>query len=129
LKGDIPANKRKSIVKMFNEDPTKRLILINTAVGGIGISLYSPHTTSPRLMLLSPSYKLLDVTQAAARIFGPGMTSDATVHMFYGLGVGARETGILSALARKTQVLKGTLEDEVTNELVLPGDYPTYEEQ
>lgn len=127
LNGDIPANKRSSIVKMFNEDATKRLILMNTAVGGIGISLYSPLPNSPRLMLLSPSYKLLDVTQAAARIFGPGMTSDATVHMFYGLGVGARETGILSALARKTQVLKGTL--EVTEELVLPGDYPAFEEQ
>lgn len=128
LNGEIPANKRSPIVKMFNEDPSRRIILMNTAVGGIGISLYSPQTNSPRLMLLSPSYKLLDVTQAAARIYGPGMTSDATVHMFYGSGVGARETGILSALAKKTQVLKGTLEDEVTEELLLPGDYPSFEE-
>ena len=129
LSGEIPPNKRSLIVTSFNEDPSHRLLIMNTSVGGIGISLYSPLVNSPRLMLLSPSYKLLDVTQAAARIYGPGMSSDATVRMFYGLGSGTRETGILSSLARKTQVLKGTLEDSVTQDLVLPGDYPAYEEE
>lgn len=79
-------------------------------------------------MLLSPSYKLLDITRASAHIYGSGMTSDATVHMFYSRHVDARETDILSAIARKTQVLNDTLDDEVTNELILHGEYPTYEE-
>jgi hypothetical protein len=128
LNGDVPAPKRSSIVQLFNDDPSHRLLLMNTSVGGVGISLYSPLPHSPRLMFLSPSYKLLDVTQAAARIYGPGMTSSATVHMFYGLGVGASESGILSALARKTQILKGTLDLDVTPDLVLPGDYPSFYE-
>ena len=129
LNGAVPAKKRGDIVRLFNDDPTRRLLIMNTSVGGVGISLYSQHGHSPRLMLMSPSYKLLEATQAAARIYGPGMNSDATVSMFYGRGVAARETGILTALARKTQVLKGTLEDVVTRDLVLPGDYPAVEER
>ena len=125
LNGATPAKKRAGIVNDFNENPARRILIMNTAVGGVGISLYVPYPNSPRFMLMSPSYKLLDNTQAAARIYGPGMISNATVRMFYGRGVGIHETSILDALARKTQVLKGTLEDVVTRDLILPGDYET----
>jgi hypothetical protein len=123
LNGKIPAQRRGNIVSQFNENPDKRILIMNTAVAGVGISLYSTLTNSHRWMLMSPSYKLLDVTQAAARIWGPGMISDAFVRMFYGRGAGGMETRILTALARKTQVLKGALEDVVIRDLVLPGDY------
>lgn len=123
LNGQIPANKRGAVVRLFNEDPTRRVLIMNTAVGGVGISLHDTRGDSPRFMLMSPSYKLLELTQAAGRIYRDGTMTDATVRMFYGKGVGGRETGILSAMARKTQVLKGTLETDVTRDLILPGDY------
>jgi len=128
LNGKIPAKRRGMIINQFNENPTKRLLIMNTAVGGVGISLHDTKGDAPRFMLMSPSYKLLDVTQAAGRIYRDGTLSDAIVRMFYGKGAAGRETGILTAMARKTQVLKGTLENVVTKGLILPGDYPNQEE-
>jgi len=128
LNGQIPAHKRGAIVKEFNDNQNKRLLIMNTAVGGVGISLHDTKGDSPRFMLMSPSYKLLDITQAAGRIYRDGTMTDATVRMFYGNGEGSKETMILAAMARKTQVLKGTLEDAVTKDLVLPGEYPSITE-
>ncbi|CAH6418237.1 Hypothetical protein HVR_LOCUS105 [uncultured virus] len=129
LNGQVPAQKRAPIVRAFNENPDARLLIMNTSVGGVGISLYAPGQGSPRFMLMSPSYKLLEVTQAAARVYGPGMDTDAVVRMFYGKGNGGLETNILTAMARKTQVLKGTLDDIVKRDLILPGDYRAEEER
>jgi hypothetical protein len=126
LNGQVMPKKRGNIVQQFNENPAYRVLIMNTAVGGVGISLHDTRGDSPRYMLMSPSYKLLEVTQAAARIHRDGTCSDATVRMFYGMGAGASETHILTAMARKTQVLKGALETEVTQDLVLPGDYRDY---
>ena len=128
LNGSIPARQRAPIVAAFNENPLNRVLIMNTAVGGVGISLHDTVGDAPRFMLMSPSYKLLEVTQAAGRIYRDGTISDATVRMFYGRGAGTTETNILNAMARKTQVLRGTLEENVTQDIVLPGEYPCVEE-
>jgi len=128
LNGKTPINKRGAIISDFNDNPISRILLMNTAVGSCGISLYSTRPNSDRFMLISPSYKLLEITQAAARIYGPGMVSTATVRMFYGGNTNMSEASILSALAEKTQVLKGTLEDIVNAKLTLPGEYETVSE-
>lgn len=129
LDGKTPAKKRGEIVNSFTQNSNKRVLIMNTSVGGVGISLYSTKPNSDVWMLMSPGYKLLDITQAAARVYGPGMVSDAYVRMFYGSGNAGRETNILNAMARKTQILKGTLEEIVTRDLILPGDYPSEEEK
>jgi len=129
LNGKLTGPKKSAVVLKFNTDPNCRLLIMNTAVGGVGISLHDTDGNYPRYMLMSPSYKLIQDTQAAGRIWRDGTLSDATVRMFYGKGEGARETGILSALARKSQVLRGTLETDVTNQLILPGDYENEEER
>ena len=123
LNGQIPAKKRSEIVKQFNENPKIRSLIMNTSVGGVGISLHDTKGDAPRFMIMSPSYKLLDVTQAAGRIYRDGTLSDATVRMFYGKGEAVLETNILTAMARKTQVLRGVLEEVVSQNLVLPGEY------
>lgn len=128
LNSKIPGKKRKPIIAAFNDNPMYRVLIMNLDVGGVGISLYDTRGNSPRYMLMSPGYKLLSHTQAAARIYGPDARSTATVRMFYGKGTGELETKILDALARKTQVLKGVLEDNVAASLVLPGEYPAYQE-
>jgi len=129
LNGQIPSVKRGAVVRLFNENPNRRVLIMNTAVGGVGISLHDTTGNAPRFMLMSPSYKLLDITQAAGRIYRDGTLSDAVVRMFYGRGAGGMETNILTAMARKTQVLRGTLEDAVTRDLILAGDYPNEEER
>lgn len=129
LNGQIPEAKRQQVIADFVGNPTRRVLLMNTAVGKEGISLYSTEPDSPVFMLVSPSYRPLDITQVTSRIYGPGMVSPAVARIFYGKLVGERETSILNALARKTEVLKGVLEDVVKADLILPGDYPSYHEQ
>ena len=128
LNGQTPLNKRGAVITDFNTNPNRRVMIMNTAVGSCGISLYTNRPNSDRYMLISPSYKLLEITQAAARIYGPGMVSKAVVRIFYGGNTNMSERGILLALAEKTQVLKGTLEDIVNAKLKLPGEYETVTE-
>jgi hypothetical protein len=123
LTGKIPAVKRGAIVRTFNESVNHRVLIMNTAVGGVGISLHDTVGNAPRFMFISPSYKLIELAQAAGRIYRDNTQSDATIRMFYGQGDAGRETGILTAMSRKTQTLKGTLDDNVVREIILPGDY------
>jgi len=126
LNGEIKPELRAKTVVAFKENPAVRLLIMNIAVGGVGISLHDTVGDSPRFMLMSPGYKMLDVVQAAGRIYRDGTKSQATVRMFYGQGQNMQETGILAAMAKKTQVLRGTLESDVSQDLILPGDYPKY---
>jgi len=113
-----------NVIHQFNNNPTRRLLIMNTAVGGVGISLHDTVGTFPRFMLISPNYKLLNIAQAANRIYRYGTLSDATVRMFYGKG--RNEIKILQALARGTKVLQGMLEEENLKQIILPGDYISY---
>lgn len=129
LNGSVPQKERSDIIKQFTNNPNVKLLIMNTAVGSLGISLYSKTLNVTIWMLLSPNYNLLELTQAAARIFGPGMKSTGHVRMFYGSGEAEIETSILTSLTRKTLTLKGTLENKVVKKLILPGDYEAEYEQ
>lgn len=123
LNGSVPGPKRSGIVDLFNNDPNHRLLIMNTAVAP-GLSMHDVVGNSPRFMYISPSYKMLDIYQASGRIHRDGSLSDATVRIFYGnLDNSKLETQILDAMARKTAVTKGVLDDAVKNQIVLPGDY------
>jgi hypothetical protein len=128
LTGSVPAAKRPGIIDRFNTDPTYRLLIMNTQVGGVGISLHDTVGNAPRFMLISPSYKMIEIAQSAARIHRDGTISDATVRMIYGNLDDAHEDRILEAMARKSQILKGTLEMDINPDLILPGDYPAERE-
>jgi len=124
LIGSIKNNERTEVIKNFNNNKDSRVLIMNTAIGGVGISLHDTKGDAPRFMLISPSYKLLDLAQAAGRIYRDGTISDANIRMFYGKD--NIENKIIQALGRGTEVLKGTLEDFMQNVLFLPGDYPSF---
>lgn len=122
LNGQIPIKKRGSIIRAFNTNLAKRLLIMNTAVGGMGISLHDTVGNAPRFMLISPGFKMLELIQAAGRIYRDGTLSNAVVRIFYGAN-GLMEVNILDALARGSHVLRGTLHAEVTQDVILPADY------
>lgn len=124
LTGLVKAKERGNIIHAFNTNPNYRLLIMNTQVGGIGISLHDTTGLYPRFMLISPSYKMLEIMQAAGRIYRAGTLSDAVVRMIYGNIPGIREDRILNILAEKSDVLSGVLELDVNPDLILPGDYP-----
>jgi hypothetical protein len=123
LTGLVKAEDRGDIIHAFNTNPNYRLLIMNTQVGGIGISLHDTVGDSPRFMLISPSSKMLDIMQAAARIYRAGTQSNAVVRMVYGNVPEIREDRILDILAQKSQVLGGVLEMDINPDLILPGDY------
>jgi hypothetical protein len=123
LTGDTPQKKRSKIIEQFNTDLESRVLIMNTDVGSIGISLHDIVGDAPRHMIISPSYKLISVVQATNRIYRTGVKSDCRVRMFYGKGDNERETKILSAYARKSMVVRGTLTEENAAQLILPDQY------
>ena len=124
LYGNIKKQQRTDTINLFNTNPNYRVLIMNTAVGGVGVSLHDTIGNSPRYMLISPSYKLLDIIQAGGRIYRDGTMSDAVVRVFYGKGDFMAEDKILAALARKTLVLKGVIDEHLDDYLILPGEYP-----
>jgi hypothetical protein len=72
-------------------------------------------------MLISPSYNLSDIAQAATRIYRDGLKSKATIRIFYSKITGPLEVRMRESLATKTGVLGGIIEYDPT--ILLPGDY------
>lgn len=128
LNGEMSMSQRNSIIKSFNEDPNYRVLIVNSTVG-VGISLHDMIGNAPRYMFISPSYKLMETCQNINRIYRSGTMSDVTVRIFYGNGEGLIESNIINAMTKKSEVLKGALDDVVRENIILPGDYETYYEQ
>jgi len=128
LNGKTLVSKRQGIIDKYNNDPNYRLLIMNTAVGGTGINLHDIRGDSPRFMLISPSYKLIELVQAASRMYRAGTKSDVVIRIFYGKGSGQREIRILEALARGSGVLRSTLASNIADQVLLPGDYEAEEE-
>lgn len=137
FRGNLNTKQRDIVVDLFNNDPTRRLLLMNTTLA-LGRTFHDTTGDSPRFMLISPSYKLLDVIQASYRIYGDGLKTKATVRIFYGIVGGGSEAEILErkftanmkqSLNKKSQVLEQTLETDLQGDIKLPSHYQTEYEQ
>jgi hypothetical protein len=126
--GRIKGKRRVDIEDNFRNLPHVRVLIGNLRVIGKGLSFQGLTPDALRLTILSPSYNLLDISQAAYRTNRAGKKGDAYVYIFYGRGADIElETRILDAMVRKSEVVKGTL-DENGNQLRLPGEYTSYYE-
>lgn len=124
LIGNTKSKDRLPIIDEFNNNPQRRLLIMNIAVGGVGTNLHDIQGDSPRFMLISPDYELVAVAQCTGRINRAGRKTAAVVRVVYGKGTGNIEMRVLNALVTKTEILKQVLEPEVLATLVLPGNYP-----
>ena len=130
VKGKDPKtgeDKRSVLVREFQTNPKKRLIIAIVKVISVSISLHDTIGNAPRIMYLSPSYELLQMYQATGRIIrdGDSTKSDATIRFVYLLG-GELEEEIYHALARKSVILKDSLIR--SEDIRLPGDFERYTE-
>jgi len=130
VKGKDPKtgeDRRDMLVREFQTNPKRRLIIAIVKVIAVSISLHDTIGNEPRFMYLSPSYELLQMYQASGRIVRDGKEtkSDATIRFVY-VKDGELETEIYDALTRKSKTLKDSLIR--AEDIVLPGDYETYTE-
>ena len=123
LYGQITKEKRQDLIDKFQESNlNRRLIISNLKVASVGIDLDDKDGNFPRYAFASPNYVILDLHQLTRRFVRLDTKSDATFRFFYG-NVGKKETSILNALARKTQVLKDTLDEYTGEKITYPGEY------
>ena len=125
LNGEVKAKDRTPIIDGFQQPTAEfRLIISHPVVGGVGISLDDTDGEWPRYMFVSPNYHHILLHQATGRIYRTNTKSDATIRFVYSQDC-TDETSILNALARKDQVVKGSLY-QVEESIQYPGSYQGY---
>lgn len=121
--GQIKKELRQGLVDKFQEpNLNHRLFIGNIAASSTGIDLDDKYGQFPRYAFASPNYNILDLHQLTRRFVRLDTKSTAIFRFFYG-DVARKETSILNALARKSGVMKDTLEGQVEEGVVFPGEY------
>jgi hypothetical protein len=121
--GDIKKEKRQILFDRFQAPNLDyRVIIGNLKICSTGIDLDDKDGRFPRYAYACPNYTILDLHQLTRRFVRLDTKSDASFRFFYGK-IAKKETSILSALLRKTAVLKDTLETQVGEGVKFPGDY------
>ncbi len=130
---------RSEIIDRFQKpDNRDRLLIMNTKVGGQGISLHDLYGGRGTHVFISPDFSIINIFQAVGRVYRTGLKSDAYVYLVYGVHKGCYETNIINALASKNKVVKGSIpgldsEGDVSpsakNKVLFPGEYPKFIEE
>ena len=130
INGDIDIEGRQESIIAFNQENTNTRVFITTfGTGGAGISL---HDTSeggrfPRILLISPNFRIIDQHQMMGRIRRRGTTSlIRTLFVYGGSPESHMEMRIMNALAIKSENLSDLTRAEEKG-FVFPGDLPNYE--
>ncbi|KAL9184469.1 hypothetical protein ACHAXT_002555 [Thalassiosira profunda] len=76
LDGSVPGSQRNSIAERFNEDPTIRVLLLTTKVGGLGLNL----TGADKVIFLEPDWNPYVDLQAMDRAHRIGQTRTVNVY-------------------------------------------------
>ena len=68
LYGDMNLQKRGEALRRFQELDGPRVMVMTIGTGSTGIDLDDQHGTNPRVMIISPNYCAMGVTQACGRV-------------------------------------------------------------
>ena len=128
LNGETTIRQRTSIIEAFHSDHSRRLLVANMKVGGNSINLHDTVGDRPRFTFIVPNYSIGELHQASGRAYRDGTMSKSTVRLVYGkTGTDGLpdilETSILNALARKKDVLREILDQQVKEGVKFPGEY------
>jgi superfamily II DNA or RNA helicase len=84
LNGKVPIAKREKIIALFNEDSDIcRVMVANTAVGGVGIDLDDKEGSRPRRAFIYPDYRFIPCSQAPGRVCRSSTKSKVIVSYVY----------------------------------------------
>lgn len=94
---------RQRIIDDFQAGKNK-VCLVSLAAGGAGISLHDVNGRAPRQSIISPSYSVIDLVQAAGRIWRAGSHSKATQRIIF--AAGTIEEEVASSIQAKCHSLE-----------------------
>ena len=96
--GGQPAEARQRIIDDFQADEN-RVLVVNIAAGGTGLSLHDTHGNYPRVSLISPTFNAKDYLQALGRIHRNGAKSHALQKIL--VAAGSVEETVISSIQKK----------------------------
>ena len=122
LYGEVRKNdERKRICDLFQATTADHRILIaNTTVGGVGLSLDDQDGNWPRITYIVPDYRIIDSCQGVGRTARANTKSIPKIRFVYAKDFEG-ERSIMESLARKTTTLRDALASDQIAEF--PGDY------
>ena len=100
--GNQTATDRQNIIDRFQKDED-RVVVVNIAAGGTGISLHDLRGEYPRVSLISPCYSAKNHVQCLGRIHRNGAKSDAIQKVLF--AADSIEETVIKALQRKVENL------------------------
>ena len=121
LTGNVKGEDRARMVEEFQKpNNDRRLIIANSTVGGVGLSLDDTHGNFPRHLFISPSFKMIDSHQSAGRVHRGTTKSNPTIRFVYSKNF-IEEARLLKTLQNQSDVARGLLHD--SDGVFLPGDH------
>ena len=106
VRGGQTGAEREAEVQRFQSDEV-RVVLLNSAAGGTGVSLHDLHGNHPRVSLISPSFSIFEHEQVLGRIYRNGAQSPALQRVL--VASGSIEETVAKVLAGKKKSLDSLL--------------------
>ena len=103
IDGGQTAQERQKEIDDFQSDK-RRILAVNTAAGGTGLSLHDVKGKHPRVSLISPSFSAKNHLQVLGRIHRNGAKSDAVQKIL--VAAGSIEENVMKAIERKLKNLE-----------------------
>lgn len=85
IDGRQTACERESVIQAFQSDKI-RLVLCNTAAGGVGVSLHDVTGNHPRVAIISPDYDERKIIQAIGRVHRAGGRTPSQQRILFAAG-------------------------------------------
>ena len=95
----------------FQSDKS-RIILLNSAAGGVGVSLHDLHGNFPRMAVISPSHSVITFKQCLGRIHRTGALSKSLQKILY--VAGTAEENVCKNLQRKLNNLDAINDNDLS---------------
>jgi hypothetical protein len=124
MNGSVDKKKRQELINLFQEQNLKHRVyisILSVSASGIDLDDQSPGGLYPRYAFASPGFKIDELHQLTRRFYRANTQSSTTFRFVYAKGF--EEVGLLNNLARKTNVMKETLEKQVAGGVKFPGEY------
>lgn len=99
ISGDVPSGKRGEIIKTFQDDGTKKVIIVSLKAGNSGITLHAANNIIVYDLWWNPAV----IQQAIARAYRIGQTRDVNVYML--ANENSIDTNVLKIINMKKEII------------------------
>lgn len=123
ITGSTPMAERQRLVREFNNDLNKRLLIAKLEVLGEGFDLHDQVGDSRRHIWIVPNFKIISIIQGFNRVDRVGRKSDLGIYICW---VNKEESWLFGNIYEKGVNIKNTLGGAAERQIKLPASFPEY---